>query len=333
MSVLDADMGEVGRWIGEGWRWWTGELAAMVPARWRRRKLRGPIALIDAAGGVTVTRGGRPVVVPAGTPVIAAVPERQVLVRTLSLPPLGDEDLRRLVTLQLDRLMPFPPGSALTDIVPGPVTDGARTATVAALPVAQAVEAEAAVRGAGLTPIKLGARRADGGVAYDFLPALRAARGERDPRAGRRAWWRLVAALFALNILLLIAADMLALRNVERLVGSHAQAADGVRRARRRVLDEEVARHAMLARRVARDPLAIVADISRKMPPGASVRRLAIAPEGIRVAGVRRADVDVLGAMRAGGRYRQVRNATAEVLAATPEGQPFDIGLDWPSRR
>jgi hypothetical protein len=333
MSVLDADMATVGRWLGDGWRWWTSELAQMVPARWRRRGPRGPLAFVDAEGGVAVTRDGRPAIVAAGTPVIAAVAERRILVRTLSLPPLGDEDARRLVALQLDRLMPFPPGAALIDIVPGPVAEGARAVKVAALPVAQAVEAEAAVRAAGLEPVALRALRSGGGLAYDFLPALRAARGEPDPRAGRRAWWRLAAALFALNILLLIVTDVLALRNVERLVGAHAQAADGVRRARRRVLDEEAARHAMLVSRVARDPLAVVADLSRRMPAGASVRRLAIAPEGIRLAGVRRADVDMLGALRVGGRYPQVRNATAEVLAATPEGQPFDIGFGWPTRR
>jgi hypothetical protein len=324
-------MTTVAGWLKDGWRWWTGELVAMVPPRlWRGP--RGPVALVDAEGGIAVTRDGRPAIVPAGTAVVAALPADRALVRTLSLPPLGDRDLARMVDLQIDRLMPFAPGTALIDIASGPVTNGAREVRVAALPLATAVEADAAVRAAGLVPVALRLASSEGRVAHDFLPALRAARGERDPRAGRRAWWRLVGLLFVLNVALLIGLDTLALRNVERLVDGHAQAADGVRRARRRVLDEEAWRQALLVRRAARDPLAVVADIGRRAPAGVSIRRLTIAPEGIRVAGVARGGADMLGALRAGGRYPQVRNA-ADVLAATPEGQPFDISFGWPARR
>jgi hypothetical protein len=325
-------MTTVGRWLADGFRWWTGELASMVPARLRRSP-RGPVAHIDPQGGVTVTRAGRSAIVPPGTAVIAAVPTTSVLFRPLTLPPLGDADLRRLVGLQIDRLMPFPPGTALIDISFGRITDGKREVRLAALPVDVATEAEAAIRRAALTPIAIRVVMPDGTLAHDFLPALRAVRAEPDLHAGRRVWWRLAGLLFALNIAVLIGTDVLALRNVERLVDAHAQQAGEVRRARRRVLDEEAWRQALLDRRAFRDPLAIIADLTRRMPAGASVRRLTIGPEGLRLAGVRRADLDVLVALRAGGRYPRVRNATTDSLAATPEGQPFDISFGWPAAR
>lgn len=330
-AILNADMGTVARWLGEGWRWWVGELRALLPARLRRQRstARGLVGWASPGASLAVTRDGNPAVPPAGTALPLALPPSACLLRTLTVPPLADADIRRLVTLQLDRLFPFPPGTALTDLALGAVLADQRSVTVAALPVASAAAAADAAAATGLVPTAIGIADPGEPLRFDFLPALRAARGEADGGRGRRFWWRAVTILFVLNVLLAIAADMLALRNVDRLVAAHGQSADLVRMARRRVLAEDNARRALLVRRSIGDPLPLLAELSRRMPAAAWAKRLDLEEQDGRLAGVRRDNADVLAALRGGTLLRDVHNTSGDVMAVTSEGQPFDISFTW----
>lgn len=332
-SVLDADMATVARWLGEGWRWWTGELAAMLPAGWTRRlraSARGPVAWFDGTGPLRFTNNGRSISLRRGAEGTVAVPPALCLSRTIEVPALGEADVRRLVSLQLDRLMPFPPGAALFDfqLAPASAGGGRRAVTVGALLADTAVDVAAAAREAGVRVRALRLALPDGSFMFDFLPALRAARGEPDPARRRRNWWRAAAILFVLNLLMLVATDMLALRNEERLVQAHADSATLARLARRRVLAEQAWRQRLLVRRSQRDPAALLGRLTHLLPPGAVVQRLVLEDGTVRLTGVR-GQADMVAALRAGP-FRNVRNSSADVLAATPEGQPFDISFDLP---
>lgn len=321
-------MTTVARWLREGWRWWIGELAAMLPHRWQRAttgRARGWTVRLDLDPPVVV-RNGEAAVPSPGTRASVLLAPAACLTRVITLPAMGEADIARLVDLQISRLMPLPPGTGLVHAVPGPLRDGVRDVTVVLLPVVTASKAEATTRELGLEPTAILV------AGCDFLPELRRLRGEPDRASPRRVWWRIVSILLLANLALFVATDVLALRNLERLVQAHGQAADGARRARRRVLDGGAQRQALLAARTNRDPLAILADLDRRLPEGVRVDRLMTASDGIHVTGVHRGDVDVIGALRA-GHYPGVRAATGDALAETPEGQPFDITFDWPVRK
>lgn len=333
-SVLDADMATIARQLRAGWRWWLSEIASLVPTLLRRRgslQSTGWVVTLDQ-DPPTVTRKGREALPVANAPATAVLPRSACLFRTITLPALSARDTRRMLDLQIGRLMPFPPGAGITDVLLGPIREGRRDVSIATLPVQAASAAESTLLAAGFRPAAITIQDANGVSRYDFLPALRRARGEPERATPRRIWWRIVAAMFTLNLLLLIATDMLALRNLDRLVEAHSSVADGVRRARRRIQDEARMRDNVLSRRIAHDPLALIADLSRRLPERARIDRLMIGTEGIRIVGVRPTDVDVLGAMRAGGRYPDVHSTTPDALAETPQGQPFDIAFGWPMK-
>jgi general secretion pathway protein L len=135
------------------WRWWSAELTPLVPTRAReavqRRRLRPvlafdgdeavlyrPAAQQHASGLVesaripltgdanAVAATGRAAIAQlaygttTGEPrVVIALPAKQVLRRTLTLPSAVEENLRRTVGYDLDRLTPFKPDELYFDVV------------------------------------------------------------------------------------------------------------------------------------------------------------------------------------------------------------------------
>ena len=123
------------------WRWWSGELKAMLPTailRWLDGDAVAANVAVDA-GGVTVinvgneaTKSSLPRRVPidafANNPLlrdlISAGRDRvrlvltpdQALVKTITLPLATEENLRAVVGFELDRHTPFTPDQAYYDV-------------------------------------------------------------------------------------------------------------------------------------------------------------------------------------------------------------------------
>src|SRR5512145_3351693 len=100
------------------WRWWTRELAALVPAG-----PRAAVARIGLAGDpAAVAAEGRSVLASAfsgaGAPkVLIALAGRSVLRKRLTLPAALEDELRTALGYDLDRHTPFKPDELYFDAV------------------------------------------------------------------------------------------------------------------------------------------------------------------------------------------------------------------------
>ncbi|HSJ78207.1 MAG TPA: hypothetical protein VK913_05670, partial [Erythrobacter sp.] len=207
-TILDMDMTSLGHALREGWDWWTDELARMVPERWQSRPqaISGPLAEFAEDG--TLWRDGAVIEPePEGSrPQLMHVilPPGAVMARRTLLPRLGQRDLAKAVALELDRLLPFPAGTAIAAARALPdETEAGHTkmpTLVAGMPVARATALMESARAAGIEPLSLNWQSPEGdGVTLDLLPAL-VATGRISPRRDSRPfWWGLVAALFLVN--------------------------------------------------------------------------------------------------------------------------------------
>ena len=320
-GVLDTDMTTLARSLRGGLAWWLDELRDMVPARLRHFGHAPPAVVATWTGtGFVLSRGGTPVELPASArprPVAIVVPSALVLTRTVTLPRLGRRDLARLVTLDADRLMPFPPGEGVIDFAAdAPGTDGAIPVTIAAMARRTAAQMLAAATAAGLAPRRLGLSRD-----FDFLPALAADTG----RPARRFWWGAVAAMTVVLVATVVGRDVQRTRQFDALVTAHGDAAASARVVRLRVVSEDARRRAWLARRAAHDPLTLLAAATRALPEGAWVQRLDFDGTRLRLAGYATGNIDAVAALRKVALFRTVRRASSDIAPPQALGQPFDI--------
>jgi general secretion pathway protein L len=123
---------------GRAWRWWVGEMAALLPARMRRlARRRSDILLIDLSekriahvqdGAVQTIR---PFPEPDGTPEtiraftkahlpkrhvsVVRLPATQVLLKDIELPAEAEANVRQILGFEIDRRTPFKPEDVFFD--------------------------------------------------------------------------------------------------------------------------------------------------------------------------------------------------------------------------
>jgi general secretion pathway protein L len=117
----------------EFFRWWFGQLAELLPERWRRVEGSGDALVIAPAGphcetadsvNVSLRRNGREsqlgrfglagsglsaVSPPGGRPAILRLGESEVLGKTLALPLAAERQLDQVLAFEMDRETPFKP--------------------------------------------------------------------------------------------------------------------------------------------------------------------------------------------------------------------------------
>ncbi len=328
-TFLDLDMTSLGQTLGDFWRWWVSEISAMMPAflQTRAQKISGHIVHWQSDGALWFE--GEAFEVNLSTPVRAAtivIPQSNVLIRSVEMPALSMVDLRKIVMLDLDRLMPFPPGSAYADVQFSdnqPVA-GKRLVHIAAIPKDLARSIEFTARSNGLLPKALGVVE-DGTMKFDFLFALQSD-GSVPPRGtGVAVWWAAVALLFALNLGLFIYLDQQRVDRMTALVDSQSLSAVGARKVANRIAKEDQLRADILAKRSKSDPLAELALTTKQMPQGVWVQRYSASADVLRLAGYKQSGTDLLGTLRKSGRFSTIRATTAEGAAESGTGQPFDV--------
>jgi general secretion pathway protein L len=340
-ELLNTDVEVIGARLGEGVRWWTGELTGMLPP-WARRWFETRPSLSAeplAGGGYRFTRGGRMVMeTPTRSrrarPVSLRLPEGAALVREVPTPALPERDLRRMLELDIDRLTPFRPDQVFVDVTlnlprPGGGQAGAGHALVAAIPRDEAVLAVERAEAAGLDVRALGLASASAAEqAIDFLPRMREARVVAGPGGNRRLIWIVVAGLAIANLGAAIGRDVLDLNALKAQVDAQQPMVDRVLAVRRQVLTEERRRADLLARRASGDPLRMLDTLTAAVPSGAWVDRLAFDGRSARVSGYRQDRVDVAAALRAAPRLTNVRSTGGDLLTRQAAGQPFDLTAD-----
>jgi hypothetical protein len=335
-TILDSDMSTLGLRLRDAVNWWWDELSAMMPSRSQRRakSISGFVATYSASGEFRLA-GEHASLETVGDgaslrPVTILIPDSLCLVRTVVLPAMRPSDLRKLVMLDLDRLMPFPTDGAYADVLArGEATDGSVDAEIAALPKATLHTIYNGARAHGLAPRAIGVVDNENALRFDFMPALASDGIGAAPQSGLRFWWGLVALLFVLNIGILIFRDMQSVSRVAALVETQAPAASAARRIALRIAREDGVRSELIARRNDNDALAALALATKVMPAGAWVQRYSWNGNLLRLAGYKQANVDVAAALRKSGVFNAVRASTSDVAAESATGQPFDVSAEF----
>ncbi len=333
-TLLDMDMADLGSALRSGWDWWTDELARMVPERWQAREkaLSGPLAEFDDAGQLWFD--GAPLEpVAEGTRrrlMHVLLPTGAVMARSAMLPRLASRDLARMVALELDRLLPFPPGTAIAAarVIPDAGDAGHTKAPtlVAGMPLARAAALVETARAAGVEPLSLTWRSLDeSGATIDLLPALVATGHIAPRRDGRAFWWGLVAALFIVNIGLMIWRDVAATNAFAEEVAEQQAASTAARTIAARIGSEASLRKALVTERAAHNPLELLSLTTGALPQGAWVQRYAWTPETLRLTGYKAPGSDVQAALRRTGKFASLQTSVSDPTAEGGGGQPFDV--------
>jgi hypothetical protein len=252
------------------------------------------------------------------------------MARRTMLPRLAQRDLTRMVTLELDRLLPFPPGTAIAAARPlaSEAEPGhAKLPTlVVGMPLVRAVVLVEAARAAGIEPLSLSWESPDeDGVTLDLLPALIASGAITPRRDGRRFWGGLVAALFLANVGVMIGRDVIATNAFAEEVAAQQATGTAARAIAARIAREAALRQTLAAERRTHDPLGILALTTKALPEGAWVQRYAWTPETLRLTGTKPPGSDIQRALRQTGRFSSLQTSVSDPTAEAGGGQPFDV--------
>jgi hypothetical protein len=334
-GILDADMQTVGGWIADGTRWWLGQLRAMVPAR-LADAMQPAASAVDYAPG-PATFEPEP---PRGKPWTVLLPPGLALVREVELPAVAPRALDAMVRLEADRLMPFPPGMAAVIAAAPDARGGAagsstgrRLTTVAGLSPEAARALAAAIADRPASPIAVLAPLPKGGH-IDLLPALARAGLVPDEAARARLWWTIVAALFALNLALIVWRDVAAIDRLNDVIEQQQPALTIARRITGRIRADTALAGSIAAERKVGEPLALMGKAAAALPPGVWLQRWGWQDGAIHLAGMRPPQADIAGALRKAGfepvRYADGAGDSSAETAGTPLGIPFDIVVSAP---
>lgn len=323
-GILDADMKTLGAWALQGWRWWTDELAALVPARLRRaRDDRLPRLFFDGDGLVPPDQAAMPA---AGTRVCLAVARRLALVREVEVPAVGARDLRRLLALESDALMPLPAGAlVIGGRLLGPAAiPGRLRAEVAGLPLQQAQRALDAAAARGLVVARV-VLNGSAEPAIDLTPSLLDLGLIAPSRSATPLIWATVAFLALLNVAVLVWRDAAEVRSLEQLVAAQQPAVQIARTIERRIRADRLLATRSLRLRRRQDALGHLALVSSALPPGAWLQRYGWDGAEVRLAGAAPPRADVGGSLRRSGAFAGIRSESDTGQAPTPLGVPFDV--------
>ncbi len=329
-TILDLDMTALGQHLGSFWQWWVSEISAMLPRNLQlsARRVSGPIADWHDDDSTLWFDGQNCADEDCRSPSSAtiAIPAERVLIRTLEMPAVSLTDIRKMVMLDLDRLMPFPTDSAYADasFEGEPSTSGRRHVQIAAVPKAFVRSIASAAISFGVNPTALGVLEGDF-VKFDFLASMRDDGSVPKRGAERGLWWSLLAILFAFNLGLFVYLDMQSVVRLNDLVESQSLSAAGARKIAGRIAAEDKLRAEILTLRDRSDALGQLARTTRELPEGVWVQRYSASADLLRVAGYQKAGVDLLGALRKSGRYASIRASTSDGALESGAGQPFDI--------
>lgn len=333
-TILDMDMASLGASLRSGWDWWTDELSRLVPERWQAgpKALTGRIAEFDDNGELWLDSAALDLAADGARRRLMHVrlPASMVMARRAMLPRLPSRDLARMVTFDLDRLLPFPPGTAIAAARALPDAAEPRQAKVptliAGMPTARAAALVETARAAGVEPLTLTWQSADEeGAALDLLPAL-VASGHITPRRDSRPfWWGLVAALFVLNLGVMIWRDVAATNAFAAEVAEQQATSTAARAIAGRIASEAALRQALVSERADNDPLALLALTTSALPQGAWVQRYAWTPQTLRLTGYKAPGSDIQAVLRRTGRFASLQTSVSDPTAEGGSGQPFDV--------
>ena len=292
------------------WRWWTGELVQLVPERFAMHDAdRAPLVTVDAAAATLVDpRPGmaeqrvdlagldndrrkaavRGLLERAGETKMrarAVLGPQEALVRRVTMPAATEENLRQVLSFEMDRLTPFRADEVYFDYRVLS-RDAAAGQLVLQLAVARRELVDArveALRAAGVSVQGVALREpAAGGPPMDLLPSeQRGERGSPRERMVRRGLAIAVAVLFAAALILPLLqkrAAWLALNPQVEVARTKAETASALSNE----LDKQVADYNfLLGKKLGTySALAVMEDVTRLLPDNTWVQQMDVRTVG-----------------------------------------------------
>ena len=323
-ELLNSDMNTLSRAAQQGLEWWLRELRGMVPAGLggTGRRLAAFHRLGPADEIIAASPGPRSVDT-------LVIPAEICLVRHLTLPAMREADLRALVELDADRILPVAASALVIGVRPGgPSAKHAEQidVTVGALPLVRAERIAGNITVAEIAPRYIGPLDESGEqLAFDLAPAMRAAGLLPQRPAVAQFWWIVVGAFVAVNLIFAVVRDQQKVNEAQTMVDAQAPALGAVRR-----IEVVIGRNAALintlrTRRERQQPLRALARLGAAIPERSWVQRMEWDGQRLRVSGYAAREVNPIAAIKASGAFTGVRAGRADALTETANGKPFDF--------
>jgi general secretion pathway protein L len=335
----EMDLDSLAALARQGLAWWIDELSAMLPTAWRERLSSRPRTWIEPkpAGGWRVWKDGRlteatPARGPKAPPIGIVVPPEIALVREIVAPRMPPADVRRMLSLDIDRLSPLAPELIHFDleVIERDGEDGRQKVLLALLPRSEAERLwnEALRDGYEPKAMALGVVGEPGRQRFNFLPQTLAGLGVAGGSRRRvYAWWAAVA-LIVVNLGVLVGRDIIDVSRVSQAVDGQKPVVDAVLRLRRRVETEDARRRDLIAQGRKNDPLRLLDTLSQALPPGVWTQHLEWNGQTLRIVGFKPQDIDVAAALRGSGAFTNPRAQGNGPTAGPTAIRPFDITTD-----
>ena len=327
------------------WRWWTGELAQMVPERFASFGGATRVPQVAVEGGHVVLLEPKAAGVPAESVAIPQDPQQargavrqmlerageargrarlvlaknEALVRRATMPAATEENLAQVLSFEMDRLTPFRADEVYFDHrIVG--RDGAAATLVVLVAVARRDIVDGGVdllRSMGVTVEGVGVREdAAHGAALNLMPPE--LRGQRETERERNVKLALLAAAGVLLLAVLLYPPwakrevIKALHPVEARAQSEAQATSRLAQELERLVGEH---NFLLAKKHGTPPvLAYIEEISRLLPDNTWVQQL-----DLKVAGKTR-EVQITGETASSSKLIEILEQSTLLKNATPRG-------------
>lgn len=307
--------------------WWGRELAPLVPARLREGLVeRREEVLLGVAGDALVVahRGGQTVPavhVPRAEPpeaqraaveralarseerpaLVYLIPPQRVLKRTLTLPLAAEENLRQVLTFEMDRQTPFRADQVYFDhrVVKRDAALKQLTVELAIVPRTIADAEGAALAPIGIPPDVLDAGDGEGRLGFNLLPP--------EARASRpNLWLRINLALAAAVIVLLWFAMSQSLANREAALESlreetqrTSREAKSVAQLRTTLTDAIAGANFLVQKKQSRPPVIdVLLDVTRRLPDDTWLQRFSMNADQVQLQGQAREASTLIGVLQ-----------------------------------
>lgn len=291
------------------------QLARRQPATLALPLEHGRFRLLRNRQDVRLEAGAAPL------PVTLAVGPDMILVRRLNLPRLSRSDTMQLIRLDLDRHTPFTADQVYLDVQLLPGDGSQQLVDVAVMPRARADRLVGTSESAGLAPRALSYYDEQGALRFDLLPAVRSASPQGMDDA--RRWWLVAGLLLLLNLGTLAGADMLRNDRLREQVESQSATVKAALGLRSRIDAEQQRRALLVKRRNDNDPLPLIDQVSRLLPPSIWVQRFNWNGETLELSGHAGDGSDAAALLQRNPAFR--RAAPAETTLAEGGAGRFEI--------
>jgi len=336
-DLLSMDHEAIAQWLIHAFRWWVDELMALVPPELRERLLRRSSVVAELKNDSIEYRDERTNETlkekPRGS-IRVLVPSDEVLIREVDLPILPASDVKRMISLDIDRLTPFRSDQILfdTEIVSRDEENGRQKILLGVLPRRGAALILQRIRVASFEPAAMGVASAAGSTrpSFDFLPALREAEGDNTARRRARYLWAAAAVLMIFNFFLLTYRDGNALDQLRETVESQQAPVTVAMRLRDKVEHEAARRADLLKQQVQNSPLRILDAVTQAIPNDAWVERFEWNGRTVHIRGLRKGTPDLLARLEASPLLRNARSLTSDPKA---DGAAADASFDFAADR